>query len=150
MLRSVASGLLKARFIISTANRSYINCNMPFEEHESTEDVNRRFAAYFNDPNLDGWDCRQGINLLAGSDIILDPQGQIAILKACRRLHDYAMAVRYLESVKDKANAADKKIYPYILEEIRPLLDELGINTPEELGYDKPELQMQNVFELPQ
>ena len=76
-------------------------------------------------------------------------QVQISILRACRRLHDFAMAVRYLESMKCKADAADKKIYPYILQEIRPVLEELGINTPEEMGYDKPELQMIDVYEWP-
>ncbi|KAB7501800.1 Cytochrome c oxidase subunit 5A, mitochondrial [Armadillidium nasatum] len=32
--------------------------------------------------------------------------------------------------------------------EIRPTLDELGINTPEELGYDKPELALPNVYDV--
>ncbi|KAJ4450564.1 hypothetical protein ANN_01991, partial [Periplaneta americana] len=76
-------------------------------------------------------------------------QIQVAILRACRRVSDYSMAVRYLESMKFKAEAASKEIYPYILQEIGPVLEELGVDTPEQLGYDKPELSMANVFEYP-
>ena len=35
-----------------------------------------------------------------------------------------------------------------ILQELRPTLDELGISTPEELGYDKPELGLPSPFEI--
>ena len=34
------------------------------------------------------------------------------------------------------------------LQEIRPTLDTLGISTPEELGYDKPELAMVDVYDI--
>ena len=80
--------------------------------------------------------------------MVPDPKIIIAALKACRRLNDYALTVRFLESVKDKCGPQLKTFYPYILQEIRPTLDELGINTPEELGYDKPELALENVFDL--
>jgi cytochrome c oxidase subunit 5a len=58
------------------------------------------------------------------------------------------LAVRFLEAVHSKCGSRVKEIYPYILQEIRPTLDELGINTPEELGYDKPELGIKNVYEM--
>ena len=41
-----------------------------------------------------------------------------------------------------------KEIYPYVIQEIKPTLDELGISTPEEMGYDKPELHLPNVFDM--
>ena len=31
-------------------------------------------------------------------------------------------------------------------QELKPTLDELGISLPEELGYDKPELMLQNPY----
>jgi len=37
---------------------------------------------------------------------------------------------------QDKAGP-HKDIYPYLIQELRPTLDELGISTPEELGIDK-------------
>lgn len=30
-----------------------------------------------------------------------------------------------------------KEIYPYVIQELNPTLQELGISTPEELGIDK-------------
>lgn len=78
-------------------------------------------------------------------DLVPEPKIICAALKACRRLNDYALAVRFLESIKDKAGPQANVIYPYIIQEIRPTLDELGINTPEELGYDKPELAVPSV-----
>ncbi|XP_010135706.1 PREDICTED: cytochrome c oxidase subunit 5A, mitochondrial, partial [Buceros rhinoceros silvestris] len=36
----------------------------------------------------------------------------------------------------DKAGP-HKEIYPYVIQELRPTLSELGISTPEELGLDK-------------
>lgn len=37
---------------------------------------------------------------------------------------------------QDKAGP-HKEIYPYLIQELKPTLDELGISTPEELGIDK-------------
>ena len=36
--------------------------------------------------------------------------------------------------------------YLYFFQELKPTLDELGISLPEELGYDKPELMLQNPY----
>jgi cytochrome c oxidase subunit 5a len=35
-----------------------------------------------------------------------------------------------------------------MLQEIGPTLKELGIDTPEELGYDKPELAIKDVYDM--
>lgn len=81
-------------------------------------------------------------------DNVPEPVIISAALRACRRLNDFALAVRFLETVKDKAGSEVDKIYPYILQEIRPTLDELGISTPEELGYDKPELACESEYHM--
>jgi len=83
-----------------------------------------------------------------GMDLVPEPKIICAALRACRRLNDFALAVRFLESVKEKGGSHASKIYPYILQEIRPTLDELGISTPEELGYDKPELALESVYHM--
>lgn len=85
---------------------------------------------------------------LLGMDLVPEPKIICAALRACRRLNDYALAIRFLECVKDKCGPYTKTIYPYIIQEIRPTLDELGINTPEELGYDKPELALVAPYEM--
>lgn len=91
------------------------------------------WEAYFNKEEIDSWELRQGLNNIYGHDLIPEPRIVSAMLKAARRLDDLPMAVRVLEAVKQKA-CGNQKIYSYILEEIRPTLDHLGLKTPEELG----------------
>ncbi|CAL1293626.1 unnamed protein product [Larinioides sclopetarius] len=119
------------------------------KKEESDEEFDARYEAYFNRPEIDEWEIRKAMNDLQGMDLVPEPKIIIAALKACRRLNDYALAVRFLEGVKDKCGIRVKEIYPYILQEIRPTLDELGVLTPEEMGYDKPELWMPDVWEKP-
>lgn len=88
------------------------------------------------------------MNDLCGLDLVPEPKIICAALRACRKVNDYALAVRFIEAVKDKCGNNEKEIYPYIIQQIKPTLTELGLNTPEELGYDKPELALQNVFEI--
>lgn len=54
----------------------------------------------------------------------------------------------YFDILKDKCGKSLNEIWPYLLQEIRPTLDELGIFTPEEHGYDKPELWLIDVDDL--
>ncbi|XP_014910338.1 cytochrome c oxidase subunit 5A, mitochondrial-like [Poecilia latipinna] len=79
---------------------------------------------------------RKGMNMLIGYDLVPEPKILEAVLRACRRLNDLASAIRILEAVKDKAGP-HKDIYPYVIQELKPVLSELGISTPEELGLDK-------------
>lgn len=81
-------------------------------------------------------------------DLVPEPRIVSAALRACRRLNDFALAIRFLEVVAYKGGPQSKVIWPYIVQEIRPTLDELGINTPEELGYDKPELALVKSYEI--
>lgn len=39
-------------------------------------------------------------------------------------------------------------IYDSLIQSIRPTLDELGILTPEQMGYDKPELYMKQSYDI--
>lgn len=114
---------------------------------ESDAEFDARYEAYFNRADIDGWECRKAMNDLLGMDLVPEPKIIIAGLKACRRINDYALAIRWLEGCKDKCGNQVGTIYPYLLQEIRPTLTELGIETPEELGYDKPELGLKTVWE---
>ena len=100
---------------------------------ESDQEFDDRWEAYFNREDIDTWELRKGLNDLYGHDLVPEPRIVSAMLKAARRLDDLPMAVRILEAVKQKA-AGDEKIYSYIIGEIRPILDDLGLKTPEELG----------------
>ena len=84
-------------------------------------------------PDIDEWELRKGLNELYGHDLVPEPKIVTAMLQACRRLNDFSMTVRILEAVKDKG-AGNKEIYNYIMSEIKPTMEELGLSTPEELG----------------
>lgn len=115
---------------------------------ETDEQFDARYEAYFNRPDIDGWQVRKGMNDILGMDLVPEPKIVSAALKACRRVNDFALAIRWLEGVKDKCGPKVGEIYPYMLSEIRPTLDQLGINTIEELGFDKPELGLKTVDEM--
>lgn len=85
---------------------------------------------------------------LLGLDLVPDPKVIIAAMYACRRVNDYSLAVRFLEAVKDKTGDKVCEIYPYIIQEIAPVICELGVDTPEILGYDKPELYTKSVYDM--
>ena len=99
----------------------------------------------FSRPDIDGWDVRQAMHDILAHDCVPEPNVIIAALYACRRVNDYALAVRWIEAVKDKCGPKVNEIYPYILQEISPTLFELGADAPEGLGYDKPELWLEPV-----
>uniref|UniRef100_A0A8C8Z1N0 Cytochrome c oxidase subunit 5A, mitochondrial n=1 Tax=Prolemur simus TaxID=1328070 RepID=A0A8C8Z1N0_PROSS len=122
-------GMLEARTIQSIRCYSH-------GSHETDEEFDARWVTYFNKPDIDAWELRKGMNTLVGYDLVPEPKIIDAALRACRRLNDFASAVRILEVVKDKAGP-HKEIYPYVIQELRPTLNELGISTPEELGLDK-------------
>lgn len=83
--------------------------------------------------DIDDWELRRGLNELYGMDLVPEPKIIIAMFHACRRLNDFPMTVRILETVKNKS-AGSNEIYNYILKEVKPAMDELGLSTPEELG----------------
>ena len=41
-----------------------------------------------------------------------------------------------------------KVVWPWLVEQIQPTLTELGVPTPEALGYDKPELYLKKTEEF--
>lgn len=119
-----------------------------YEEDEYNEEYEKKWIEYFDREDIDPWELRRGMQELHDHDNIPEPTIIISALKACRRLNDYAMAIRYLESVKFKCGPYVKKIYPWLIQEITPTLEELGIETPEQMGYDKPELYCEDVNNL--
>jgi len=117
------------------------------EKQETDEEFDARYVAYFSRPDIDGWEIRKGMNNLIGMDLVPDPKIISAALKACRRVNDHALTTRFLEAIKFRC-LVNKDLYPYVIKEIKPTLDELGISTPEEMGYDKPELALKSVFDI--
>ena len=67
---------------------------------ETDEEFDSRYERFFNRPDIDGWEIRKAVNDLQGYDLVPEPKIVIAAMKACRRVNDYALAVRFLEAVK--------------------------------------------------
>ncbi|CAF2981147.1 unnamed protein product [Rotaria socialis] len=122
--------------------------NMSSHNKETDEEFDQRWKAYFDRPAIDGWDIRQGINHMNRLDLIPEPDIIKACLKACRRANDHSLAVRYLEAIRYKSNTVSNQVWPWILQEIRPTLNELGVSIPEDLGYHKPELALKSVDDM--
>ena len=103
------------------------------KKEESEQEFDARWEAYFNRPDIDAWELRRGLNELYGQDLVPEPKIVSAMLRAARRVNDVAVAIRVLEAVKSKC-AGDKEIYSYVLNGVKPTIQELGLKTPEELG----------------
>jgi len=147
MIRSVCSRLCSNARAVVIPRLSAARAMSSGGPVETDEEFDARYVAYFNRKDIDGWEFRKAVNDLTGMDMVMDPKIIIAALHAARRLNDYSLTTRLLESVKWRARGS-KDIWPYIMQEISPTLKELGISTPEELGYDQPELALERQHKL--
>jgi len=101
--------------------------NLPEEQFDAM------WTHFFNNPLLDRYELRRGLNIVHDFDMIPEPHLVETMFYACRRLNDYAMTVRILEGIKDKI-PKDPIVYQWMLQELGPCMEELGISTPDELG----------------
>jgi cytochrome c oxidase subunit 5a len=67
---------------------------------ETDEEFDKRYEQFFNRPDIDGWEVRKAINDLQGFDLVPEPKIVIAAMRACRRINDFALTVRFLEALK--------------------------------------------------
>ncbi|XP_003739765.1 cytochrome c oxidase subunit 5A, mitochondrial [Galendromus occidentalis] len=109
---------------------------------ETDAEIDAHFEAYFKRADLDPWLLRKGLYDIHRRDMIPNPEICKTILKACRKLDDYALTTRFLEALKFKCRG-EPALLAFILKEIKPTMDELGVSTLEEMGYDKPELWLE-------
>ena len=110
------------------------------KREETDEEFDQRQIANFKRADIDGWEIRKYLTDLHGLDLVPEPAIIIEALHACRRVNDLALAIRMLEAIKDKCSIHVNTIWPYLVQEIKPTCDELGVPLPEDIGYDKPEL----------
>merc|ERR1712096_192 len=120
--------LVNSRVLFSSSSR-FMSAST-----ETDAEFDARYEAYFNRPDIDGWEIRKGMMDLAQMDLIPEPTIVAASLRACRRVNDYALTTRILEVVEFKCKP-NPEVWPYMLQELKPTLDELGISTCKELGY---------------
>jgi cytochrome c oxidase subunit 5a len=112
------------------------------------QDFESKYIAYFNRPEIDGWQIRKGMGDLAAMDLVPEPQIVAAALRACRRINDFSLTSRILEVVRIKCGDRESEIWPYMLQALTPTLSELGIPTPALLGCVQPDLALTNHYEM--
>merc|ERR1711983_372956 len=115
---------------------------------ESDAEFDARYIAYFDRADIDGWELRKGMGDLCAMDLVPEPPIVAAALRACRRVNDFSLTTRILETIKVKCGNKQSEIWPYMVQELRPTLDELGVLLPEEMGYDKPELALPSPYDI--
>eukprot|EP00730_Choanoeca_flexa_P016607 TRINITY_DN7886_c0_g1_i1.p1 TRINITY_DN7886_c0_g1~~TRINITY_DN7886_c0_g1_i1.p1 ORF type:complete len:148 (+),score=36.11 TRINITY_DN7886_c0_g1_i1:125-568(+) len=103
-----------------------------YSEELSAADFDAKWKAFFQDESLDSHAIRRGLNDLFAHDLVPEPVILEEALRACRRVHDFSTSVRIFEGVKDKA--ADAETYNYVVNQLKPVVEELGVSLPEELG----------------
>uniref|UniRef100_A0A915JHL3 Cytochrome c oxidase subunit 5A, mitochondrial n=1 Tax=Romanomermis culicivorax TaxID=13658 RepID=A0A915JHL3_ROMCU len=140
MLRAFSSKLVSksGKSLLNNASVSGVRF-LHDDKVETPEEFNWRFINFFDNPEIDGWFIRKGLGELQREDVIPEPAIICAAFRACRRVNDLALAIRCMESIRVKCGPKRSEIWPYLMQECKSTMDELGIPTLEELGYDKPE-----------
>lgn len=111
------------------------------------EEFDQGYVRRLQSPDIDNWEARRIMNELLGMDMIPEPEIVNAGLRAARTLNDYALAVRWLEGCRFKCGN-EKKIYAWLMQEVRPTLEELGVSSVEEMGYACPELACESAHKF--
>jgi len=95
---------------------------------ETFEAFSDRYVAFFQGAQ-DLFEVQRGLNNCFAHDLVPAPSVIEAAVRAARRVDDYATAVRIFEGVKEKVE--NKQQYQAYLDELKPLREELGIQTNE-------------------
>merc|ERR1712183_108867 len=134
-----------ARVIPGLSSKSFSSISPQLQQDQ---EFDSRYVEYFNRADIDGWEVRKGMADLCAMDLVPEPIIVAAALRACRRVNDFSLTTRILEVVKIKCADKESEFWPYILQELKPTLDELGILTPEQLGYNQPELALPYPYDI--
>lgn len=103
-----------------------------YATEESEADFDARWIEYFSDDSLTSREIRRGLNDVFAYDLIPDPTILTAAFHATRRVNDFPTSVRIFEAIKDKS--PDDTTYNYVVDQLNPVITELSLSTPEELG----------------
>jgi cytochrome c oxidase subunit 5a len=101
------------------------------DHHEETfEEFSIRYEKEF-DEAYDLFEVQRVLNNCFSYDLVPSPAVIEKALRACRRVNDYATAVRVFEGLKFKVE--NKEQYQAYLDELKAVREELGIDLKEEL-----------------
>jgi len=113
-----------------TGALSQIRLSSSAHAQESFESFSDRYVSFFTNAE-DLFELQRGLNNCFAHDLVPSPAVVEAALRAARRVNDYATAVRVFDGVREKVE--NKQQYQAYLDELKPVREELGIDTVEEL-----------------
>ncbi|KDQ62975.1 hypothetical protein JAAARDRAFT_28962 [Jaapia argillacea MUCL 33604] len=131
MRPTMLTSVLRARPIVARSVPTFAR-RMASSGHgqETFESFTERYVAFFKSAE-DLFEVQRGLNNCFAHDLVPAPAVVEAALHAARRVNDYATAVRIFEGIKEKVE--NKQQYEAYLAELKPVREELGIETKEEL-----------------
>jgi cytochrome c oxidase subunit 5a len=101
-------------------------------ELANVAEFERYWTHFFKHKAFDDFEVQRGLNNCFAYDLVPTVPVLEEALRACRRHHALATAVRLFGALRDKVyKEADYDAY---VQALGPLMDELGVVTPEELG----------------
>ncbi|KAJ1947523.1 Cytochrome c oxidase subunit 6 [Kickxella alabastrina] len=101
------------------------------QPEETYEQFTNRYVKFFENID-DQFELQRGLNNCFAYDLVPDVAVCEAALRAARRIDDYATGARVFEALKTKVDKPSQ--YQDYLKALKPVKDELGIQTKEELG----------------
>lgn len=133
---AIANTVLRARPTAVAAARAlrvapaFTRASSSAHGEETFEQFTARYVAFFQSAQ-DIFEVQRGLNNCFSHDLVPAPSVVEEAVRAARRVNDYATAVRVFEGVREKVE--NKGQYKAYLDELKPLREELGIETMEEM-----------------
>ena len=94
----------------------------------------KAWCDYFDHEECDYWYFRHAARKCMGDDWIPPPEVVQSMLYNCRRNNCLPSAIRTIELLKLRCRE-NRAAYNWIMQELQPTFDDLGIKTPEQLGF---------------
>ncbi|VEU19598.1 DEKNAAC100277 [Brettanomyces naardenensis] len=114
----------------NNAARLFAVRNYSEHDEETFEEFSVRYEKEF-DEAYDLFEVQRVLNNCFSYDLVPSPAVIEKALRACRRVNDYATAVRVFEGLKHKVENPQQ--YKAYLEELKDVREELGIDLKEDL-----------------
>lgn len=125
-----ARGMLRARVPLRPAYKSFAIRSYSDHHEETYEEFTTRFEKEFEEA-YDLFEVQRVLNNAFSYDLVPAPSVVEKALQACRRVNDYATAVRVFEGLKVKVENEEQ--YQAYLDELKDVRAELGVELKEEL-----------------
>uniref|UniRef100_A0A914QS98 Cytochrome c oxidase subunit 5A, mitochondrial n=1 Tax=Panagrolaimus davidi TaxID=227884 RepID=A0A914QS98_9BILA len=119
LLRAAQTLTRTVRPISASAVRASAQFHDDIMEKWPADRFDKHFIDYLSRPEIDGWEVRKALSEIHDYDVIPDPKVVEAALRACRRINDYSLCLRFMEAIKIKCGGKKNReqIYGYIMTE---------------------------------